>query len=141
MYRPSIQHLLMWSVLLLIPTQSWAQEETDQIIVVPFSQQNPNLPHPAHEGAPITLKAVIRNAQCGSYEIRWDINRNGNFNDDYAFTASRNGTTRTVRDIGRGYSVPYVDRDRPLNINVRARPSCGGADKFGTFRLFVYNCA
>ena len=113
--------------------------ENDQLIVVPFSQQNPQLPHPAHEGAPITLKAIIRNAQCGSYEIRWDINRNGNFNDDGAFTASREGTTQTVRDIGRGFVVPNVDRDKPLNINVRARSNCGGGDKFGTYKLFVYD--
>jgi hypothetical protein len=113
--------------------------ENDQVIVVPYSQQNPQLPHPAHEGAPITLKAIIRNAQCGSYQIRWDINRNGNYDDDYAFTANREGTTLTVRDIGRGFVVPYVDRDKPFNINVRARSNCGGGDKFGTFKLFVYN--
>lgn len=130
---------LLTSFMLLLPTLIWAQGEADQVIVVPFSQQNPQLPHPAHEGAPITLKAIIRNAQCGSYEIRWDINRNNNFDDDYAFTASRNGTTRTVRDIGRGFTAPYVDRDKPLNINVRARSNCGHGDKFGTFKLFVYN--
>lgn len=118
---------------------SEAHAQNDQVIVVPFSQQNPQLPHPAHEGAPITLKAIIRNAQCGSYAIHWDINQNGNYDDDYGFTASRNGTTLTVRDIGRSFVVPYVDRDKPMNINVRARSNCGGGDKFGTFKLFVYN--
>ena len=116
-----------------------ASAENDQLIIVPFSQQNSQLPHPAHEGAPITLKAIIRNAQCGSYEIRWDINRNSNFNDDVAFTASREGTSQTVRDIGRGFVVPNVDRDKPFNINVRARSNCGGGDKFGTYKLFVYD--
>ena len=95
-----------------------ANAENDQVIVVPFSQQNIRLPHPAHEGAPITLKAIIRNAQCGSYEIRWDINQNGSYDDDYSFTANRDNNTRTVRDIGRAFVVPYVDRDKPMNINV-----------------------
>ena len=120
-------------------TVKQAHAQNDQVIVVPYSQQNTQLPHPAHEGAPITLKAIIRNATCSSYVIRWDVNRNGNYDDDYAFTAQRDNTTRSVRDIGRGFVVPYVDRDKPLNINVRARSNCNGTDKFGTFRLFVYN--
>ena len=118
---------------------SLAYAENDQVIVVPFSQQNPQLPHPAYEGAPITLKAIIRNAQCNSYRIHWDINRDGNYDNDYSFDASRHDNTMTVRDIGRGFVVPSVDRDKPLNINVRARSNCGGGDKFGTFKIFVYN--
>jgi PKD repeat protein len=116
-----------------------AYAENDQVIIVPFSQQNPQLPHPAHEGAPITLKGIVRNAQCGSYKIRWDINQNGNFDDDDEFTANRNGTSLTVRDIGRGFVVPNVSRDKQMNINVRVRSNCGGPDKFGTFKLFVYD--
>jgi hypothetical protein len=128
---------MLFAFLSLMPS-AWAEEETDQVIIVPFSQQNPQLPHPAHEGAPITLKAIVRNAQCGEYRFVWDVNRNGNF-DDEEFVSSRNGTTRTVYDIGRTFVVPYVDRDRPLNINVKVTPTCGGSDKYGTFKLFVYN--
>ena len=130
--------LMVFCTLTFWTSVSWAQE-ADRVLVVPFSQQNPLLPHPAHEGAPITLKAVIQNATCGTYTIAWDTNRNGDFDDDYSFNADRQGTTHNVQDIGRTYMVPYVDRDRPLNINVRARPTCGGPDKFGTFYLFVYN--
>ena len=137
----TLKHCRTLSILWLFFTfgVSEAYAENDQLIVVPFSQQNPQLPHPAHEGAPITLKAIIRNAQCGSYTISWDINQNGNFDDEQTFSASREGTTTTVRDIGRGFVVPNVDRDKPLNINVRARSDCGHGDKFGTYKLFVYD--
>lgn len=123
-------------------TEARAQE-VNKIIVVPFSQQNPALPHPAHEGAPITLKAIIRNANCATYTITWDVNQDpaqpNIFANDTSFTASRNGTTNTVYDIGRLYTVPYVDSDTQLNVSVRARSNCDNTETFGTFKLFVYN--
>lgn len=117
-------------------------QEVNKIIVVPFSQQNPALPHPAHEGAPITLKAIIRNADCGSYTITWDVDQSPAadiFANDTSFTANRNSTTSTVYDIGRLYTVPYVDNDTQLNISVRARSDCNNTSTFGTFKLFIYN--
>ncbi|MEE2644289.1 MAG: PKD domain-containing protein [Myxococcota bacterium] len=116
-----------------------AANEVNQVITVPYSQQNPRLPHPAHEQAPITLKAIIRNAQCGSYRIVWDTNRDGNYNEPER-TVSRNETTSTVYDLGRTFTVPNVARDTSMNITVRVTPTCGGqATKFGTFRLYVYD--
>lgn len=117
-----------------------AYAENNQVITVPFSQQNPNLPHPAHEGALVTLKGIIRNATCSIYRVSWDLDRDGDFEDEYQFTAGRTGNTSTVYDIGRSFVVPYFDRARPLNINVRVE--CGGAGgeaSFGTYKLFVYN--
>ena len=67
--------LFLSSLMFMGITCEEAYAEDDQVIVVPFSQQNLQLPHPAHEGAPITLKAIIRNARCGTYQIQWDINR------------------------------------------------------------------
>ena len=47
---------------------------------VPFSTARPDLPHPGHELAPVTLKAILRGATCPSgYQIRWDVDRNGRF--------------------------------------------------------------
>lgn len=127
---------------LIAPTIAAAQDDTDQVITVPFSPTNLALPHPAHEGAHITLKGIVRNAQCPTYDVTWDVNRNDNFDDDYTRRVSREGTTLTVRDIGRTFRVPEVDRDTSYNINVRVRPLCNNRpDKFGTFRLFVYDFA
>lgn len=127
------------------PSVGSAQEQ-NQIVVVPYSQRNPQLPHPAHEQARITLKAVVRNATCANangYTVWWDANRNGNYDDDHAASYTRDGNL-TLWDIGRTFLVPNVDRDTSLNINVRVRNNCLGVndpnrDKFGTFRLFVYD--
>jgi hypothetical protein len=126
----------------LAPAEVLAQE-ANQVLVVPFSQRNTALPHPAHEGARITLKAIVRNAQCATYRVSWDVNRNGNYDDDWAFNAGRQGTSRNVEDAGRIFEVPNVERDSRYNINVRVRNTCDNnaatRDKFATYRLFVYD--
>ncbi len=122
------------------PTTASAQEQ-DKVLVVPYSQKNVELPHPAHEAAQITLKAIVQNATCGTYQVWWDVNRNGNYDDDWSRVVSREGTTFNVQDIGRTFLVPSVDRDQSFNINLRVRNRCTNQDKFGTFRLFVYDWA
>lgn len=129
---------------LLAPGIASAQvPEINQVIIVPFSQSNLALPHPAHEGAHMTLKGIVRNAQCSQYDVTWDVNRNGRFNDDHTRRVSREGNSLTVRDIGRTFRVPNVPRDTSFNINVQVVPvglACvGQLPKFGTFRLFVYD--
>ena len=57
---------------LIALTHGVSAAEDNQLIVVP--SLNKICASPAHE-APITLKGIIRNAQCGSYNIRWDINQ------------------------------------------------------------------
>jgi hypothetical protein len=131
--------------LLLFPAFASAQAEVDQVMVVPYSQRNIQLPHPAHEGAQITLKAIVRNAQCATYHVWWNVNRNQlangseNYDDDYRRVVTRENTSMTVRDIGRTFLVPDVAGDTALNINVRVRNTCNNTEKFGTFRLFVYD--
>jgi len=126
---------------LLLPAFAFAQAEVDQVMVVPYSQRNVQLPHPAHEAAQITLKAIVRNAQCATYHVWWDVNQNGNYDDDYRRVVSREGTSLSVRDAGRTFLVPAVNGDTALNINVRVRNTCNNVDKFGTMRLFVYDWA
>lgn len=136
-----------WGYLLIVgtlaamatPTKSQAQEQ-NQVLVVPLSQRNPTLPHPAHEGARITLKAMVRNATCnGGYQVWWDTNFDGNYDNDYRRDVFREVATNSVWDIGRTFIVPTVDRDTRLNINVRVRNLCTSEDKFATMRLFVYD--
>ena len=132
--------LLLAAAALVAPTVASAQD-ANQIIMVPFSQSNLALPHPAHERAHITLKGIIRNAQCNTYDVTWDTNTNLNFDDDFTRRVTREGNSLTVRDIGRTFQVPLVDRDRSYNIGVRVTPvGCAGqAEQQSTYRLFVYD--
>lgn len=127
---------------MFLPQTAWSQVENEQnrILLVPFSQSNPALPHPAHEQARITLKGIIRNADCNQgYHVWWDTNRDGNYDNDFRRDVSRNGTTNSVRDIGITYQVGNVDRDSRQTINVRVRNRCTNEDKFATWRMFVYD--
>ncbi len=114
-------------------------DPTDRVMVAVFSQQNPKLPHPAYEGAHITLKGVVRSATCGTYRVQWDTNLNGNYDDDASRDVGRDGTTGMVRDIGRTFIVPNVPRDQTLNVSVRVRNLCNNQVKYGSMRLFVYD--
>ncbi|MBU1896674.1 hypothetical protein KKB55_02770, partial [Myxococcota bacterium] len=70
--------LLTLGALIALPS-GWANaQEQDQVMIVPYSQINPELPHPTHSGAPVTLKGIVRNAQCSTYTVAWDTNFNGN---------------------------------------------------------------
>ena len=140
MQRSSLQRaaFALTALVLMSPLSAKAQVQDPQVVAVPFAQQNPAIPHPAHEGARVTLKAILRNANCaGGYRVRWDIDADGNFDEEVERLVSP--TAGTVLDIGRTFEVPNVDRDSRLPISVRARNTCTQADAFGTFRLFVYD--
>lgn len=127
-----------------LPGTVWSQveNEQDRVLLVPFSQRNPTLPHPAHEQARITLKGIVRNATCAAgYDVSWDVNRDGNYDNDFSRFVTIEGQSQSVRDIGRTFLVPNVDGDTRMNINVRVRSRCNvpERDKFATYRLFVYD--
>ena len=125
-----------------------ANAEPNKILVVPYTVENPRLPHPAHEQAPVTLKAMVRNATCvAAYRVRWDTDLDGDFADEQEFSLSRNGTTKNLWDIGRTITIPNVDREKAVNYTVRLQVPCAAEGqpanhfKFGTMRFFVYDFA
>ena len=61
-----------------------AAAQNEVVVPVPYSQKNPDIPHPIHKGAYTTLKAYVRDTSCGTYTVTWDVNRNGNFDDDWS---------------------------------------------------------
>ena len=90
-----------------------APENQNRVVVVPYSQITPTLPHPAHEGMHMTLKGIIRNAQCGTYDVVWDVDRDGVFgtpgnNNESSIRVSKNNSCDCVRDIGQAFKAPNV---------------------------------
>ena len=133
--------LLVVMVGLLLTSSASAQNEV--VVPVPYAQKNETIPHPVHAGAYVTLKAYVRNATCAAgYSVCWDVNRNGNYDDDWCRTVGPDGNT-TLWDIGRTLVVPAVATDSTLNYSVRVRNTCNAnvntRDKYATYRMFVYN--
>ncbi len=133
-----MKKILPFFLLLSWPLGAWA--DGDEVIIVPYSQLDPDLPHPAHSGAPLSLKGIIRDARCDTYRVWWDINRDGEYDaDDAPFDRSRNNTTMTVHDIGRTFSAPIFERNTLIVINVKVQPQCDNQPaQFGQMRFFVY---
>jgi hypothetical protein len=110
-------------VLCLLAPGARAQGVDPQILLVPASPEVIALPFSVHERAQITLKGILRNANCAQgYSVRWDTNRNGNYDDDQErVVVPANGT---AYDIGRTFTVPDVRGATRMNINVRVINRC-----------------
>ena len=62
-----------------------------QFLALPVeAEQGQSMPHIVHEGARITLKAVVfDNSPCGSgYKVEWDVDRDGQFADEFQRTVT-----------------------------------------------------
>jgi hypothetical protein len=118
---------------LAVPVLARAQGADPQILLVPASPEVPSLPFSVHERAQMTLKGILRNANCAQgYSVRWDTNRNDNYDDDAErIVTPANGT---VYDIGRVFTVPDVRGNTRININVRVRNRCNNATTTGSRR-------
>ncbi len=129
-----------WFALVVGFAVSWPSvalsQDSDVVLVVPHSQKNPHLPHLVHSGGRVTLKAVLRNASCASYEVAWDVDRDGDFDDEQVRTVSRDAGG-SVRDLGRTYEVPAVERDGSHNVDVRVRSLCDGSFHYGSYRMYA----
>ncbi|MGB0177983.1 MAG: hypothetical protein ACPF9D_12510, partial [Owenweeksia sp.] len=128
-----------WTLVLLIFLGSFTSilaQSNNTIMPVLADPDDVTVPHVVHEQGYITLKAVIRNADCNSgYDVSWDVNGNGNYDDDYTRFVGRNASFDT--EIGRTFVVPNVSGSGPMNINVRVRNRCANQEQFATFRLYV----
>ena len=115
-----------------------AQAVDPQILLVPASPEVPSLPFSVHERAQITLKGILRNANCAQgYSVRWDTNRNDNYDDDQERVVTP--VAGAVSDIGRVYTVPEVRGNTRININVRVVNRCSNQTATSSFRLFVFD--
>lgn len=109
-----------------------------EVVAIPFIQENPDIPHPVHEQGNITLKAIARGADSGGdYEIWWDTDFDGNFDNNPSRIVNATNGTDTIYDIGQTFTVPRVDRDSQLDVQVRIRELDTGDEAFGTFHIYV----
>jgi hypothetical protein len=131
--------LLVLGLMFVLSAIAVAQED-NWVLVVPYSQKFPDLPYPAYEGDCKTLKAVIQNVNCNAgYRVSWDTDRDGDFTDEYTRNVGRDGNCNCVRDAGRLYTVPDVDEDQELFIDIEVTNFCTGEKKYDTFLMYVYD--
>ncbi len=109
-----------------------------EVVPIPFIQESPEIPHPVHEEGQITLKAIARGTDSsGDYEIWWDTDFDGNFDNNPSRIVNATAGTDTIYDIGQTFQVPDVDYDQQLDVQVRIRELDSGDEAFGTFSIYV----
>lgn len=117
---------------------SWSYVAPLTVVAIPFVQEAPEVPHPVHEQGNITLKAIARGANSsGDYEIWWDTDFDGNFDNNPSRIVNATAGTNTIYDIGQTFTVPNVDFDQQLDVQVRIRELDSGEEAFGTFHIYV----
>ncbi|MFN3201750.1 MAG: PKD domain-containing protein [Bradymonadia bacterium] len=147
---PSPRALLLAtaSLVLGLGNTAFAQEEGEEdppeppptVIVAPYSSAQPDLPHPGHELAPVTLKAILRDAVCPTgYEVRWDIDRNGLFSDDQQLLRGAEPLEgQTVYSLSQTHQLPRVQGDEVVAYTVQVTSTCDDrAVAYGTHAFLV----
>ncbi|MCB0477262.1 MAG: T9SS type A sorting domain-containing protein [Crocinitomicaceae bacterium] len=129
-------HLLLFFLTNLLFLPTFGQ---DTILIIPFDQSNPNLPHPSYEGAPIALKASLRDATCNSYILKWDRDRDGDFSDESGRAVTPNGATMGVNDLGQTFLTPSVTEDTIIDVMLQLENTCTGQFTYATMKLFVHD--
>ena len=109
-----------------------------QIVFVPYSPKDLTLAMPVHEDAHITLKGILRGADCHTYTVYWDVNGDQQFDhkDNPREVSPSEGT---VYDIGRTFKVPRVEANGEIPIDFRVYNHCTGVNTDSTYFLYVYN--
>lgn len=108
-----------------------------EIVFVPYTPKDLTLASPVHENAHITLKGILRNADCAQgYQVYWDTNGNQVFDESPENVTPSDGT---VYDIGITYKVPSVSSNGELPIDIRVYNKCSQINTDATYFLYVYD--
>jgi streptogramin lyase len=105
-------------------------EAQPQVFSIDWVQGRPEVPHPSLNGKSVYLQAIAEGGGCnGSYNYRWDLNGDGDFNDGGEgwrganVWGPRNGW---FAPLGITYTFPDQPGDRLFYPRVEARCSWGG---------------
>jgi len=124
-----------------VPADVFALETNPNIVIAGYSPTNPNVPMPVYRGAPITLKAILRNTKlCDSYQVIWDTDEDGLFeeNGDDQVLNDLRPEFNSVYDAGVTYQVPLDAAEGRRLIAMRARNNCNDFVDYDVMRLYVY---
>ena len=124
-----------------VPPDAFAEETDPNIIIAGYSSTDPSVPFPVYRGAPITLKAMLRNVKtCDRYQVIWDLDEDGEFeeNGDDAVLNNLSPTNSSIYDVGYPYEVPIDAAEGRRLISIRATNLCNGFIDYDVMRLYVY---
>lgn len=115
-----------------------------EVVTVPVSAANPDVPHLAYNGHKTTLKAIARGfssvAEAQSARFRWDTNSDGFFDDEVdqvpgqCVSGTPEGTT--CYDLGKAITIPSQTTSERFNFTIRLTIP-GQVDVFASYPVYV----
>lgn len=124
-----------------VPPEVYTNETDPNILIAGYSPTDPSVPFPVYRGAPITLKAILRNTvSCANYQVIWDTDEDGEFeeNGDDIVLNNLSPTNGSVYDVGQPYTIPANAQEGRHLIAIRATNTCNGFVDYDVMRLYVY---
>ena len=124
-----------------VPPEIYSNETDPNIMIAGYSPTDPGVPYPVYRGAPITLKAMLRNTvSCDSYQVIWDTDEDGEFEvgDNDVVLNNLSPSNSSVYDVGAPYTVPSNAVEGRHLIGIKATNNCNGFVDYDVMRLYVY---
>ena len=124
-----------------VPPEIYSNETDPNIMIAGYSPTDPGVPYPVYRGAPITLKAMLRNTvSCNSYQVIWDTDEDGEFETNGQDKVLNNlaPSNSSVYDVGVSYTVPSDAVEGRHLIGIKATNNCNGFVDYDVMRLYVY---
>ena len=83
-----------------------------KVTAIQWVQGKSYIPHPAVNGQPTRLQAIVEGGNCGgSYSVRWDVNGDGDFDD------GQDEASSTVSSANYGNYFAVIDKDYQYGNN------------------------
>lgn len=124
-----------------VPPEVYSDETDPNIMIAGYSPTDPGVPYPVYRGAPITLKAILRNTVgCNNYQVIWDIDEDGQFEENGQDLVLNNlsPSNSSVYDVGIPYTVPNDAVEGRHLIGIKATNTCNGFIDYDVMRIYIY---
>ncbi len=124
-----------------VPPEIYSEETDPNVLIAGYSPTDPGVPYPVYRGAPITLKAMLRNTvSCNNYQVIWDTDEDGEFetNGQDVVLNNLSPSGGSIYDVGVAYKVPNDAVEGRHIIGIKATNTCNGFVAYDVMRLYVY---
>ena len=107
-----------------------------KVTAIQWVQGKSFIPHPAVNGLPTRLQAIVEGGECGnSYQARWDINGDGDFDDADEGSYNVSGSS-FFTIIEKNYQYPNMANDTIIYPKVEV--TCNGDKGTSVMPVLVY---
>jgi iron(II)-dependent oxidoreductase len=106
-----------------------------KVTAIQWVQGKSFIPHPAVNGKETRLQAIAEGGNCGQYQTRWDVNGDGDFDDNHEGNTDY-GSGGYFTAIEKNYQYPHVENDTIIYPKVEV--VCGNEKATSIMPVLIY---